>query len=552
MTIAISTRAREREIITVLIRYSWDYMRQVLTLGSGDEPQLPAPEVLCQILQELGPVYVKLGQLLSTRPDLLSQKYIDALSQLQTNVPAVGWDEIEIVLQTHLPQPIEDVFASIEPQAIAAGSIAQTHKAMLKTGELVAVKIQRPGIDLVVAQDIAVFKEIAGLLAGTDFGKRYNIVSLADEFALSLQRELDFTQEASYTEQLRRNLTGSPWFDSSQIVVPKVYQELTSAKILVLEWLDGVPILSAKIEREGMDSESARHAFTRVLFRAFIQQYLVDGFFHADPHPGNLFYLKDGRAGILDCGMMGTLNPRMQSVMVELMLAILDLDAARCTQLTLQLAEPMDSTQPIELANLEADYNRLLRQYYNLSLSNLNVGEAFGQVLDAARMNNLRLPSSVGLLTKSMANLEGSGRQFDPQINIMDEMRPLMNDLFRRQLIGDDLERSLLRTALELKQLSLESPRQVGFLLERLGMETFKLNIAMQQDIVGLRQTIEGTASQRSLSTLVGSLIVGAAIVSANPQNPRLQILSTVLFVAASLLGLWLIGSLLNAGRVKK
>jgi ubiquinone biosynthesis protein len=552
MTIAISTRARERDIITVLIRYSWDYMRQVLTLGSGDEPQLPAPEVLCQILQELGPVYVKLGQLLSTRPDLLAQKYINALSQLQTNVPPVSWDEIQTVLRQQLPQSLDDVFSWIEPRAIAAGSIAQTHKAMLKTGELVAVKIQRPGIDLIVAQDIAVFKEIAGLLAGTDFGKRYNIVALADEFAQSLQRELDFTQEASYTEQLRNNLANSQWVDSSQIVVPKVYQELTSAKILGLEWLDGVPILEAKIERDGIASEAPRHEFTRVLFRAFIQQYLVDGFFHADPHPGNLFYLKDGRAGILDCGMMGTLNPRMQSVMVELMLAVLDLDAARCTQLTLQLAEPMDLSRPIELANLQADYDRLLRQYYNLSLSNLNVGDAFSQVLEAARMNNLRLPSNVGLLTKSMANLEGSGRQFDPGINIMDEMRPLMNDLFRRQLTGDDLERSLLRTALELKQLSLESPRQVGFLLERLGMETFKLNLAMSQDIVGLRQSMEGTASQRSLSTLVGALIVGAAIVSANPQNPRLQILSTILFVAASLLGLWLIWSLLRAGRVKK
>lgn len=549
MTIEISTRARERDIITVVIRYSWDYMRQVLTLGSGDQPQLPAPEVLCQILQELGPVFVKLGQLLSTRPDLLSQSYIDALSQLQTNVPAVDWQQVEQRLQSQFSQSIADLFAWIEPTAIAAGSIAQTHKAMLKTGELVAIKIQRPGIDSIVAQDIAVFKEVAGLLAGTDFGKRYNIVALADEFAGSLQRELDFTQEAAYTEQLRKNLSTTPWFDPTRVVVPKVYRELSSPKLLVLEWLEGVPILEAKIE--GADAEMLRHEFTRTLFRAFIQQYLVDGFFHADPHPGNLYYLKDGRAGILDCGMMGTLNPRMQTVMVELMLAILDLDAERCAQLTLQLAEPMNPAQPTNLALLQSDYDRLLRQYYNLSLSNLNVGEAFGQVLDAARLNNLRLPANIGLLTKSMANLEGSGRQFDPGINILDEMRPLMNDLFRRQLTGDDLERSLLRTALELKQLSLDAPRQAGFLLERLGMETFKLNVGLQ-DVIGLRQTMEETASQRSLSTLVGALIVGAAIVSVNPQNSSLQTLSLILFVAASLLGVWLIGSLLRSGRVQK
>jgi ubiquinone biosynthesis protein len=376
------------------------------------------------------------------------------------------------------------------------------------------------------------------------------VVSLADEFGRSLQHELDFTQEAQYTEQLRKNLSTSRWFDPKQIVVPKIYHSFSNKKILVLEWLDGVPILKAQLKGQnyGGDSEAERHAIATLMFRAFFQQYLVDGFFHADPHPGNLFYLQDGRIGVLDCGMTGVLNPRMQSVMVELILAIIDLDADRCTQLTLQLADPMDMAQPINLAQMRADYDRLLRRYYNLSLSSLNVGEAFGQILEAARLNNLRLPSNIGLLTKSIVNLEGAGREFDPAVNAMEEVRPLMTDLFRRQLVGDDPARSVLRTALEFKQLSLESPRQVGFLLDRLSSETLKLNLVLQ-DFSAMRRTIEEAANRRSISTVASALIVGAAIISTGQPTPQLQVIGNVFFVAASFLGLWLIFKTLRSSR---
>jgi predicted unusual protein kinase regulating ubiquinone biosynthesis (AarF/ABC1/UbiB family) len=547
MIALVSSAARQREIVEVFIRHGWDYMRQLLTLGKGDEPELPAPEVLCNILTDLGPVYVKLGQLLSTRPDLLPPAYIQALSHLQANVAPVGWDAIEATLRRELGQSPEAVFETFEHETIAAGSIAQIYRATLKNGQPVAVKIQRPGIEAVVAQDMALFRQIASLLSATDFGKRYNVVDLADEFTASLRNELEFTQEANYTEQLRQNLSTSRWFDPRQVVIPKVYRDLSSRRILVLEWLEGVPILKADLAAGHSEAErAAKHAFTSLAFRVFLQQYLVDGFFHADPHPGNLFYLTDGRLGILDCGMMGTLNPRMQSIMVELVLAIVDFDPDRCAQLTLQLAEPMDISQPINVAQLQADYDRLLRRYHNLSLSSVNVSEAFSQIMEAARHNNLRWPSNIGLLTKSLANLEGAGREFDPTINIMDEVRPLMVDLFRQQLLGNDLAQTALRTALEFKQLSLESPRQVGFLLNRLTSETLKLNLAVQ-DLNALRKTLDDGANRRSFSTVVGSLIIGAAIISASQQAPQLQLVSNILFAVASLLGLWLIVTILRS-----
>ena len=227
--------SRQREIAEVVLRNGWDYMRGLMTGSKADEPRLPSPKVFRNILIELGPVYVKLGQLLSTRPDLLPGKYIEALTDLQGRVPPVGWTEVEILIRQELSQPLEEIFTSIEQEAIAAGSIGQVHRATLRTGEQVALKVQRPGIEKVVEQDIALIKNLAELAALTDFGKDYDTVALAEEFTSALEAELDFTSEAQYTETLGRNLSHSRWFDPKQLVVPKVYWEVTSPKLLTIE-----------------------------------------------------------------------------------------------------------------------------------------------------------------------------------------------------------------------------------------------------------------------------------------------------------------------------
>ncbi|WP_343328017.1 AarF/ABC1/UbiB kinase family protein [Leptolyngbya sp. CCY15150] len=541
--------SREGEILEVVLRRGWDYMRRLLSGSKTDEPEPPPPEVLRSILVDLGPVYVKLGQLLSTRPDLLSPEYIAALSELQSGVPPVPPAEIERFIRQQMPQPVTEVFSEFNYQAIAAGSIGQTHRAKLKNGRDVAVKVQRPGIENLVARDVAIIQYIAKLVSATNFGQRYNIVALAEEFSRAIQAELDFSQEASYTDQLRQNLSKSQWFDPSLIVVPEIIWELTTSNIMVMEWLQGKPLLTAEVQASaaGQELNERRSEISQLLFRAFFQQYLIDGFFHADPHPGNLFYLDDGRVAILDCGMMGTLDPRTRTTLTEMILAIVSTDAQRCTQLTLRLAEPM---QPIDLIQLESDYRRLLRRYYGLSLANLNSAEAFSEILQAASRNNLRWPSNIGLFTKSLLNLEGAGRQFDPSVNLLDEAKPLMVDLFRQQLVGNDPVQALLRTALEFKELSLESPRQFGFLLNRLSTETLKWKIDIQ-GLEDLRRSIDDAANRRSFSTLVASLVIGAAIVTTGQQTTQIQLLSNVLFAVASLVGLWLMISIIRSGRLR-
>jgi predicted unusual protein kinase regulating ubiquinone biosynthesis (AarF/ABC1/UbiB family) len=539
---------RQREIAEVVLRNGWDYMRGLLTSGKSNEPQLPTPTVLRNILIELGPVYVKLGQLLSTRPDLLPAEYIEALSELQANVPPVPWEDIEKQISDQLSQPLASIFSTINSEAIAAGSIGQVHRATLRSGQEVAMKVQRPHIEEIVDQDISLIKGIAELVALTEFGKDYDIISLANEFTTALKAELNFTREATYTDKLRQNLSKgtTEWFNPEDLVIPKIYWELTSSKLLVMEWLEGVPILTAKFPEPEKEKQK-RKEVTTLLFRVFFQQIYIDGFFHADPHPGNLFYLQSQRVALLDCGMVGRLDPRTQKILIEMLLAVVDLDAQRCSELTLDLA---DTNTGISLIDLQNDYDRMLRKYHNLSVSEINFSEVFYQVLSVARNNKIRLPGNLGLYAKTLANLEGVARSFYPEVNLLEEVKPLVADLFRRQLVGDSPESTLLRIALDLKNLSLRSPRKLDLLLERVTSETLTWNITLQ-NLDNLRKSIDDSANRLSFSILVGSLIMGAAIISASSGSSQLLVLTNILFTTASFLGLWLIISILRSGKLK-
>lgn len=539
---------RRGEIIKVLLSNGWDYMNGLLTLGKVGEPQIPTPEVLTKILVELGPFYIKLGQLLSTRPDLLPPRYINALTALQSNVPPLPWSVIEDLLQREFPQPLGETFQEIESEPIAAGSIGQIHRAVLQSGETVAIKVKRPGIDVIVEQDSLLIKDVAELLALTEFGQNYDIVKLADEFTQTVKAELNFDTEAAYTNNLRANLAKTTWFDPNQLVIPKVYWELTNQKFLVLEWLDGVPILTADLSQPPGEKNitERKKEITTLLFRAFFQQLYVDGFFHADPHPGNIFYLADGRLALIDCGMVGRLDPRTRQLLTEMLLAIVDLDAKRCAQLTVELSE---SVGRVNFQRLEVDYERMLRKYYDLSLSEFNFSEVVYEFLRIARVNKLKVPACLGLYAKCLANLEGAGRQFNPELNLFTEINPLITDLFRRQLFGTNPLQTALRTVLDLKAVSLKTPRQMDVLLDRLTTETLQWNVRLE-GLEPVRRTIDKSANRLSFSIVLGSLIMGAAILSTG-NDQQLTLIANILFVAATVIGFWLVISILRSGRLK-
>jgi len=555
--------ARQRDIAEVVWRHGWDYMRRLLLAGRAEEPRLPPPAVLRNILVDLGPVYVKLGQLLSTRPDLLPPPYIAELTALQADVPPVPWAVVESIIREQLQQPLETHFATIDPQPVAAGSIAQTHHATLIDGREVALKIQRPGIDHIIEQDIRLLRGLAQLVSRTELVQYYNLRALTEEFATALRGELNFSQEANYTDLLRRNLSQSRWFDPERLIVPAIVWELTTEKLLVMEWIRGVPLLQAKLSQAvtelpmlpeprrqepdlAAQALAERRDLVRLLVRAFFQQIYIDGVFHADPHPGNLFYVEGSRVALIDCGMVGRLDPRTQQILTELLLAIANLDAKRCSQLTLELAE---SAPTVNLAQLEGDFDRLLRRYYNLSLAEINFSQLIYELLQTARQNQIRLPSNMGLYAKTIANLEGVARKLDPEFNLIEQVKPLMADLFQRRLVGEAPLQDLLQAALDMKNLSLASPRQIELLLGRVTSETLRWNIALRET-GPLRQSFNSAANRLSSSIVVAALIIGAAtIFSRDPTNRLFFWVSGGLFLTASFFGLWLVFDILRSQR---
>jgi len=250
---------------------------------------------------------------------------------------------------------------------------------------------------------------------------------------------------------------------------------------------------------------------------------------------------------LLDCGMVGRLDPRTQQILTELLLAIVDIDARRCSELTLELSE---TAMTANLAQLETDYDRMLRKYYNLSIAEINFSQVFYEILQVARDNKVKLPSNMGLYAKSLANLEGLAQKFNPQINFLDEIKPLMSDLFRRQILGTNPLNTVLRTALDVKNLSVQSPRQTELLLDRVTSETLQWNVALR-GLDPLRRSLDESANRLSFSIVIGSLIVGAAIISANAQAGQLSWISNTLFGAASFIGLWLLLSIWRSGRLR-
>lgn len=541
--------SRQRKIIQVVLRHGWGYMRGLLLGGEPEKPSLPPPQVLSNILVELGPVYVKLGQLLSTRPDLLSPPYIEALATLQADVPPITWEAVETIIRAQIEQPIDQIFSVIDPQPVAAGSIAQTHHATLIDGREVALKIQRPGIDKIIEQDIKLLRGLARLASRTEVGRYYNLVPLVDEFAQTLRSELNFTQEASFTDLLRRNLSKSYWFDPQKLVLPKIYWELTTEKLLVMEWLNGVPLLLGEFRgiSHGGNAKAERQAMAELIVKAYFQQFYIDGIFHADPHPGNLFYLSSGQMALIDFGMIGRLDPRTQQILIELVLAIANLDGKRCSQLTLDLAE---STQPVNLSHLENEFDRLLRRYYNLNISEINFSQLIYQVLQIARRHKIRVPSNMGLYAKTLANLEGVARQLDPDFNLIEQIKPLMADLFRQRLVGHAPLQDLLRTALDIKNLSLEAPRQIEMLLDRVTSETLQWNVAVR-GIEPFLLILNRIGNRLTFSIVTAAILIGAAMIfSRAPDNPLFYWVSGILFVLASVIGLWLIFSMIRSGRV--
>ncbi|BAJ64741.1 hypothetical protein ANT_27150 [Anaerolinea thermophila UNI-1] len=424
---------RYREIVRVLLNHGleflfarldpqWAPIRRFLRLPAGSvaAPSMP-DEVALHLrlaLEELGVTFIKLGQILSTRPDLLPPEFIRELSRLQDSVPPLPWEVIRPVIEQELGRPLEDVFAWIDPQPLASASLAQVHFARLYDGKEVVLKVQRPGVPRQVKVDLDILTAWARRVAGTRLGQYYDFVGVVDEFAFTLRNELDYRREARNAERFRRNFAGEPYLH-----IPEVYWQYTTQRLLVMEYLNGIKIDQFdRLRAEGYDLKRIALNSARIV----IKEVLEDGFFHADPHPGNFVILPGEVIGAMDFGMVGFLRECDRADLVRLYIVSVRLDAEGIVD---QLIRMGAADVHVNRKQLALDINRLLMKYANLPLKEIRAREVIEEVTPIMFRHHLRLPSNLWLLGKTLAMMEGIGLQLDPDFDVFAVSEPYVQKL---------------------------------------------------------------------------------------------------------------------------
>lgn len=540
---------RYREIAGVFLKHGfgfafdhlgpeWRPLRRAFRPRPAAARLLPAEELaahLRQALEELGPTFVKFGQILSTRPDLLPPPYIAELSKLQDTVPPAPWEAIRDVITQELGHAPEEVFTTIDPQPMAAASLAQVHAATLADGEEVVIKVQRPNILATIAIDLEILAALAKAAQATALGQIYDFVAIADDFAFTLRNELDYRREGRNADRFRVNFAHEP-----HLYVPRVYWEYTTSRVLVLERIHGIKIDDIKaLDAAGYD----RHRVTLHSARIIIKEVLEDGFFHADPHPGNFAVMPGEVIGAMDFGMVGYLRDRDRLDLIRLYIASVGLDTDGIVE---QLIRMGAANVEVDRKRLSQDIDRLLTKYYNLSLKDIRAREVVEEIMPIAYRHHLRLPSNLWLLGKTLAMMEGLGLQLDPDFDMFAVSEPFVRRLaWRLTLPRRAWGQELLRQGADWGELISRLPRTGNRLLEQAERgELFQIRL---KDADPIMSRLDRQATRLALSVLVAALIVSLALlIPLTTAGGPLQLPVAAGFIVATGLGVSLMISILR------
>jgi ubiquinone biosynthesis protein len=514
---------RYREITQVLSRHGMDYLVGALGLerwvpfhrslpGSARrEARYTRPEHVRLALQELGATFVKLGQVVSTRPDLLPEDLQRELAKLQDSGQPVPADAIREILSAELGRSPEEVFASFDLEPLASASIGQAHAATLADGTEVVVKVRRPGVVEQVHNDLEMLRNLAVRASRRwTVAADYDVEGLATEFADTLEAELDYLQEARNAERFAENFTGDP-----DVHIPRVFWETTTSRVLTLERLRGIKVSDvAALDAAGIDRRALAARATRVT----AEMVFVHGFFHADPHPGNLFIQPDGGIGILDFGMVGEVDELTRHRLALLLAAFARRDPDRIASAVLEIG---GTRRPVDRAALSVDAAGLLRKYEGRPLGDIPVAAFIGDVLAILRRHHVALPRELALLLRMVVMLEGMGAQLDPGFQLGHVLVPYAQRLVAAQFDLAGLGRRIAFAAQDVGQFGLELPDHVRRLLDVL--ERGRFDVALRADEVEpLVARIERTGNRLVVGVVVAAFIEGLAeLAAADPQRWR-------------------------------
>ncbi|RPI56858.1 MAG: hypothetical protein EHM56_04125 [Chloroflexi bacterium] len=548
--------ARVRRVAEVLVRNGLGFLVQQLALDRflprfwrkrGLRAEQAAnrrtvPERLRRTLEELGATWVKLGQFLSGRADLLPPAYIEELSKLLDAAPPVHIDQVREVILREMGAPVEELYARFDDVPIASASIGQVHRATLPGGQEVVVKVQRPGIEAEVEADLNLLLGQARFLERrTEVMREQNLVAIVEQLARSLREELDYHREGRNAERLRANLASDPRF-----VVPAVCWDLTSRRVITMEYLEGIQFNEMeRLQAAGYDLTSIAH----VTVEGYLAQIFEAGFYQADPHPANLLVIGE-RIGILDFGNVGQLTESQKQLLGDMFLQILDEDVEGLARTIIKMGT--SRTRP-SLEAMERDLQRLMVRYWGVSLEELSVGEMIADIFKAAHLHKVFLPADLAQLARTILTMEGTGRMLDPDLVLVEALRPFAVKLVRSRLSPIVAGRRAMRAVRLAADLVQDFPRRVDTLWDQLEAGDISFGIDLRHLSVMISK-VNSMVNRLVFAILVAALIVGSSLILLGGREawvlPVLGIgvpVAQIAFLGAVLAGVWLLISIVRS-----
>lgn len=551
--IAARDLSRIYDLASILVRYgAGDLVRRmgldrslarlgkILPLGQLEAlVAMPAPVRLRCALEEMGATFVKLGQVLSTRVDLLGPEWIAELSKLQNRVPAVDYSTIHAQIVEDLGAEPEAVFLTFDRVPLAAASIAQVHRARLADGTEVVVKIRRPGLRPVVDADLRLLRRAARAIdAHIPEFRQFRPVALVQQFCAALSLELDLAAECRHAERVAASFAGS-----DDIVVPRVYWEYTGERLNVQQFIDGIAVTDlAQLDAAGIDRGLLAQRGAQAIFKMMLE----DGFFHADPHPGNVFALSGGRIGLIDYGMVGRLSHARRQQVIELLYGLVQRDARRVSELLLDWTEGADVDEDILLQEVDTFIDR----YHGVPLGELDLAGMLIEVTTILRTHRLALPADLALLIKVCITLEGMGRSLDPDFDMARQAAPFLRRAMRARFSPHSIMGEGRRALLETAGVVSEIPRILRRLLRSARGGKMKVHIEVNH-LESFSRQIDHSANRLTVGVVLAALVIGSSItmtVKGGPMLLDLPLFGLMGFVGATLAGAWLIVSIWASG----
>jgi ubiquinone biosynthesis protein len=547
---------RYRQILTVFFKYGFGDLIELLKIEQYIEiglqlisknrrtrlEKLSRAQRVRMACEELGPTYIKFGQILSTRPDLVPVDFIKELSKLQDNVPSSPFSEVSKIIESELGGRPEDIFDFFEKTPLASASIGQVYRATLKDGEAVAVKVQRPGIKKIIEVDLEIMLHLATLMEHhIEEMSLHQPVKIVEEFARTLEKEIDYTIEATNMERIARN-----FLNDLTIYVPKVFRDTTTESVLTTEFVEGIKVSEIdRLEKAGLDRKLIIARGADII----LKQIIKHGFFHADPHPGNIFVLPDNVICLLDFGMTGSVDRRTREDFIDLAESVVNRNESRATQVLLKLTY-RDEDPDIRL--LEKDVADFMGLHLHKPLKDIKIGKLLNNLLELAFQHRLRIPPDIFLMLKAFSAIEGVGLMLDPDFDMIQQAAPFIKEVKRARVSPQRITGDIFRLAIELFQFVENFPKDILSITRLIKQQKLSLNLEYK-GLDKMLSTYDQISNRISFSIIIAALIIGSALVIMSKVPPLfydISLIGIVGFLAAAIMGIWLLVAILRKGRL--